>query len=302
MNLKSGKISVVINTLNEAVLAEQAIRSVSWADEVVICDMHSDDNIKVVAKKLGARVIEHERLDFVEPARNLAIAETTGEWVLVLDPDEEVSDELGVKLKEITEDNKISFVEVPRKNIIFGKWMIASFWWPDYNIRFFKKGKVVWSNEIHRRPQTLGEGIKLPDEERYALIHHHYKSISQFINRMDRYTSVQARELVKNGYRFRWSDVVEKPLNEFLGRFFANQGFKDGLHGLTLSLLQAFSFLIVYLKVWEEKRFKEENLDFKDIVMIGKSAGKDIDYWYKYGNLSKNPLKRLVERVKNKIL
>src|SRR4051812_14037292 len=102
------KISVVINTLNEASTLERAIKSVEWADEVLICDMNSDDNTVDIAKKNGARVIRHERLSFVEPARNFSISKTENEWVLVIDPDEEIPESLAKKLVEIADSGSVT--------------------------------------------------------------------------------------------------------------------------------------------------------------------------------------------------
>lgn len=298
----SGKISVVINTFNEEKYIEQAIKSVLWADEILVCDMQSDDNSAVLAKKLGAKVIFHKRLEFVEPARNFAISKASNEWVLVMDPDEEIPEPLSNRLKEIVKKPIVStYVEIPRKNIIFGKWMKASMWWPDYKPRFFKKGHVIWSDRIHRPPHTQGQGIKLPAAERWAYIHHHYDSVSQFIERLNRYTEVQAKELLRDGHEFKWPDLIQKPLSEFLGRYFANRGFEDGLHGLALSLLQTCSSLAVYLKLWEMKEFGQQELKLSDIKLETEKGVQEINYWFKYGNLSKNPLKKFLQRIGNKI-
>lgn len=298
----TGKISVVVNTLNEEKTLERAIKSVQWADEILVCDMHSDDNSAVLAKKLGAKVIFHKRVDFVEPARNFAVSKVSHEWVLIIDPDEEIPESLGEKLVKIANNPGVTtFVEIPRKNIIFGKWMKASMWWPDHHIRFFKKDAVLWSDKIHRPPQTQGQGIKLAQEERWAITHYHYDSITQFLTRMDRYTNVQARELRASGYEFSWTDVIHKPLAEFLSRYFANQGFKDGLHGLALSLLQAFSFLVVYLKLWEKKDFPQQDIKWEEVKEVSRKGAQELDYWLKYGNLSKNLLKRFFQKAKSKI-
>lgn len=297
-----GKISVIINTYNEEKNIERAIKSVQWVDEILVCDMHSDDDTALIAKKLGATVIFHKNLGYVEPARNFAISKASHEWILILDADEEIPESLAQRLKEMIQKPIVStFVEIPRKNIIFGKWVKASMWWPDYNIRFFKTGNVTWSDKIHSRPKTQGQGIALPPEERWSITHYHYDSIFQYLDRMNRYTTIQAKELIKSGYSFAWKDLIYQPLNEFLSRFFANRGFEDGLHGLALSLLQAFSFLIVYLKVWEEGRFKEERLNLLELKEIKRYAGEDIDYWFKYNSLSKNPVKRILQKAKNKL-
>lgn len=297
-----GKISVVINTYNEEAHIERAIKSVGWADEILVCDMHSEDNTAVIAKKLGATVFFHKKVGFVEPARNFAISKATHEWILVLDADEEIPDSLEEKLKDVIKKaGVVTHVEVPRKNLIFDKWMKAAGWWPDYNIRFFKKDSVTWSNKIHSKPKTIGQGLTLPAEERYGIIHHHYSTVSQFIARMNRYTDVQAREMRNDGYQFDWSEVIKKPVGEFMSRYFAHRGFEDGLHGLSLSLLQAFSHLVMMLKVWEAQKFEEKKPGYEEVVTLMKNQGNELSYWFKYSNLSKNPLKRTLQKVKNKL-
>ncbi len=239
----TAKISVIINTLNEEKNIKQAIESVKWADEIIVCDMYSGDKTTEIAGKMGAKVFFHSKEGFVEPARNFAVSKASNEWILVLDADEVVPETLAKRLVEIAAKmDQIDYVRLPRRNIIFGHSMQASMWWPDYNVKFFKKGKVVWGNQIHRPPEASGLGLDLPASEEYAIIHHNYDKVSDFIKRMDRYSGIQAAELIKEGYQFNWKDLLEKPLDEFLSRFFAGQGYKDGLHGLALSLLQDFSF------------------------------------------------------------
>lgn len=295
-------ISVVINTLDQEKDIKRVLESVKWADEVIICDMYSQDRTVELAKKMGAKVFSHKRLDFVEPARNFAISKATSDWILILDPDEEVSEDLSERLIQISSQmNDINFIKIPRKNLIFGKWIRSSGWWPDYNIRFFKKGKVSWGDKIHRPPEVLGEGLDLSVDEKWAIIHHHYESIPQFLERMIRYTKIQSEELSKDGYEFAWQDLIKEPLSEFLRRFFAERGFEDGLHGLVLALLQAFSQLLVYLRIWEKEGFKSQDIKLESFRQLNDESVKQLNYWFKYGNLSKNPFKRFFQKVKNKI-
>lgn len=281
------KISVVINTLNEEKNLPRAIASIkNFADEIVVVDMHSDDKTVEIAKKLGAKVYLHERTSYVEPARNFAISKVMNQsdsqesqWVLILDADEEIPDTLSKKLKELVEKNTGDYFRIPRKNIIFGKWMQHSRWWPDYNIRFFKKGFVSWSEEIHSIPITKGKGADLEAKEELAIIHHNYESIEQYLERLNRYTSIQSDKLKEQRYKFDWKDLIKKPTGEFLSRFFAAGGYKDGIHGLALSSLQAFSEFVLYLKLWQKDKFKEEKLDIKEFVSVTKEIKKEINYW-----------------------
>lgn len=274
------RISVVINTLNEAKNLPRAIASVkNLADEVIVVDMESDDGTPNIAEKLDAHVFSHKRVGYVEPARNFAISKATGEWILILDADEEIGQELNKLIKRTIEKPKADYYRIPRKNIIFGKWMKHSRWWPDYNIRLFKKGRVSWNEMIHSVPVTTGKGTDLPEKESLAIIHHHYDSIEQFIERMNRYTTTNAETRVKEGYKFSWKDLIERPMQEFFSRYFFGLGYKDGVHGLALSLLQAFSELSVYLKIWQSEKFKDENVDSKKVIDLMRDEEKELHFW-----------------------
>ncbi len=275
-----GKISVVINTLNNEDEISSAVSSVkSLADEVVVCDMESSDNTSEIAKKLGAKVYSHKKEKYVELVRNFMVSKAIGDWILILDPDEELQGSLIKKLKEVIKKPEADYFRIPRKNIIFGKWMKHSRWWPDYNIRFFKKGMVIWNEIIHSVPMTQGKGTDLPEKEEYAIIHSNYKSVSSYFERMLRYTDAQRDNLLKAGYVFSWKDLIKKPLDEFLSRYFEGEGYKDGIHGLALSLLQSFSELTLYLKVWEKQGFEEKNLGKSEIKIELNKAIYDVKWW-----------------------
>jgi (heptosyl)LPS beta-1,4-glucosyltransferase len=275
------KISVVINTRNEEENLPKALKSIkSFADEIVIVDMESTDSTVDIAKKAKAKVYSHKPTGYVEPARNFAISKATGDWILLLDADEEIPTTLANKLKEIVDRDEADYYRIPRKNIIFGKWMQHSRWWPDYIIRFFKKGKVEWSEIIHTVPTTTGRGIDLEDKENYAIIHHHYQSIDQFVSRLNNYTSRQVDVVLSSGYKFDWKDLIKKPTNEFLSRYFFGKGYKDGIHGLAAALLQAFSETILYLKIWEREKFKEQEISLKESIRTMRETQKDVNYWH----------------------
>ena len=276
-----GKISVVVNTLNEEKNLPRALSSVKdFADETVVVDMHSDDKTQDIAKKFGAKVFEHDRTGYVEPARNYAISKTTGDWILVLDADEEIAKFLADKLRQIsTDSDSADYYRLPRKNIIFGKWIKHSRWWPDLNIRFFKKGKVSWNEIIHSVPTTRGKGLDLEPKVENSIIHYHYETVEQYIERLNRYTGEHAKNLIKDGYKFDWRDLLRKPVNEFLSRYFQGEGYKDGLHGFALAELQAFSEFVMYLKTWQLEKFKGNHIEIEEVVNEMKEAENDLHYW-----------------------
>jgi (heptosyl)LPS beta-1,4-glucosyltransferase len=297
-----GKISVVINTLNEEKNLPRALSSIKkLADEIVVVDAMSTDKTVKVASGHGAKVhVYKETVTYVEPVRNFAISKAIYDWVLILDADEELPRQLTDRLKEISNDeNSADYFRIPRKNVIFGKWIKHSRWWPDYNIRFFKKGYVTWSEVIHSVPMTKGEGADLEAGEENAIIHHHYEDLEQYIERLNRYTTEHAKLMRKEGYEFHWKDLIIKPINEFLSRYFQGEGYKDGLHGLALSLLQAFSEVVMYLKVWQIEGFNEKNIKIEKVISQMKEAESDLHYWQADALLNKNG--GLKNRIKRKL-
>lgn len=275
------KVSAVVNVVREEIeLLPRCLASISnLVDEIVIVDMSESDRVASFTKKFDPKIYKHELVNYVEPARNFGISKAGGEWILILDPDEEVSEGLVKKLKSILDDPHGDYFRIPRKNIVFGKCLKHSRWWPDYNIRFFRKGYVSWNEIIHAVPLTQGNGVDLEDKEDVAIIHHNYDTVEQYINRMNRYTSVQAALISKSGYKFRAQDILIAPAGEFFSRFFAGEGYKDGLHGLALSLLQSFSEMVVYLKVWQAGKFEGEVMTLARTNTILADIVAQLHYW-----------------------
>jgi hypothetical protein len=126
---------------------------------------------------------------------------------------------------------------------------------------------------------TQGKGMDLPEKEEMSIIHHNYESIEEYLIRMERYTNVQSQILLDANYKFLWHDLIRKPLAEFLGRYFSGEGYKDGVHGLAISLLQAFSEIIVYLKVWQNEKFLEQSISVKELEKEFNSGTRDLNWW-----------------------
>lgn len=274
------KLSVVINTLNEAENIASAIKSVKKiADEIVVVDMESDDDTRKIAKDLGAKIFLHRRMGYVEPARNFAISKARNEWILIIDADERITKTLRKKILNAIQNDSNDYYTLPRKNIIFGKWIEHTGWWPDYNIRLFKKSKVSWEDEIHSVPVTQGQGADFEPIEENAIVHYNYKDVESFINRLNRYSTIQARERVAIHKKFSWQNLISKPTSEFVNRYFNLEGYKDGVHGLALSFLQAFSELVTEIKVWQESKFLEEKTNIHEVSKELRASQKEMNYW-----------------------
>jgi len=298
-------ISAVVNTRNEENNIEECLKSLQFADEIIVVDMESSDKTKQIAQNYTDKIFDTEMVGFVEPARNFAISEATGKWVLIVDADERIPKTLAKRLIEITEKGNTDFVRIARKNLIFGQWIQHSRWWPDYNIRFFKKGSVEWQNEIHSIPITTGNGLNIDAEESLAIEHHHYNSIDEYFERSLRYSTQQSKELINSGYTFDAKDLIVKPLSEFISRFFAGEGYKDGLHGLVLAFLQMFSVMLVYLKVWQHEGHQSKKaVTFTPVwLSLFLDKFKEFRYWYLTILIQLEPqkAKRFFLKIKRKL-
>lgn len=243
-------ISVAINSLNEGEKLERCLKSVyGWADEIIVVNMESTDSTEEVAKKYNAKIFTHPKVDYVEPVREFQNSIVKCDWVLILDPDEVVTDDLKNKLLEISRNNLADAVNIPRVFYI-GKTKIKhTNFWPDRQIRFFKKGKLEFSKMIHSYPKVHGEVLDLPAKENLAIQHFSYSSWDEYWQRLQRYAQIEAQNLHDEGVKFSYLDCIKKPMYDFLRRYIRHLGILDGLTGLRLSLLQADYYLLVEYKL-----------------------------------------------------
>lgn len=272
-NQASG-ISVVIISRAEELKINEVLDSVNdWANEiVVVLDKEIKGGVYRAAKKFGAKIYYRDFDDY-SSQKNFAISKAKGDWILSLDADEVVSAGLAEELQEATGDLSYNGYFLPRKNIIFGKTINYAGWYPDYQLRFFVKGYGSFSKIIHERVSLRGGVGYLKN----PLIHYNYQTVSGFVDRLNRYTDAEAEQLLSSGYQFLGQDIVLRPAEEFFRRFFAQEGWRDGLHGLALSALMAFYTLVIYLKVWENGGFKKEPLPGKKVL---RKIRQDWRFWW----------------------
>ena len=296
-------ISAIVHTYNEEKTIDRCLSSLSWCDERVIIDMGSSDKTCAIAKEHRTKIYIHPYTGFVEPARNFDIEKAKGEWILIVDADEEVSSNLSHYLTIEAGNPKGDYYRLSRKNLIFGKWIRHAGWWPDYQIRFFTKGAVSWTKQLHGIPITHGIGVDLEAIESLSIIHHNYQTLEQFLDRLNRYSAIAAKELHLAGKKFEINSLFKKPAQEFIRRYFIWEGYKDGIHGLTLSFLQAFSELITYLKLWEIGDYREGRIDISQIGGLIENEYRDKEYWI-LSTLLKEPrniMQDLLWRIKRKL-
>lgn len=239
-----------------------------------------------------------EKIPYVEIIREEVKKYAQFEYLFFLDPDEIVPEQLASHLKEIYKE--YDYIKIPRKNIIFGKWIEHSRWWPDYQVRLFKKNAAVWPKEIHQQPQVKGKGHSVEAKEEYAVLHYNYETIDEFMTKALRYAKSEAQYLYVKNKTLTFGESLKKALSEFISRYFEGQGYKDDMHGLILGFLQIFYYFLVYIYYWEIKKYPEESQEEMQKVVISffQDGLFSVYHWQDKYNLSEQSfigkLKRLL--------
>lgn len=272
-------LSIIINTKNAALTLANTLRSVSnLKAEIIVVDMKSLDKTVEIAEKYGATVFQHKDEGFVEPSRNFAINKATHDWILILDADEELSKPLSTLIESIvtTTDGAAAYY-LPRKNEIFGTWIAHTGWWPDYQLRLFKKGVVTWSDAIHSQPDVTVKPTYLEANAETAIIHHNYESVDHFLEKLQTYTTITAEQ--SENKKATSLTVLKAFRQEFLKRLFLDEGLKDKHHGVILSLLQAMYQGVVQTKVWEKNKGPQTSFDESAIINELEDLTRELRYW-----------------------
>jgi glycosyltransferase involved in cell wall biosynthesis len=239
-------------TLDEAERLRACLESVAWADEIVVVDAESRDKTTQIAREFTERVIVRPWPGFAAQ-KNFALEQATGDWVLSLDADEEVSAELREEIRSLlvarpaTPDG----YAVPRRNIFWGKWVRHGGLYPDWQVRLFRRGRARFvARAVHESVQVDGPVGRLVS----PLLHRSYRDVSDFLARADRYSTLAADEWLRSGRRAGPLDLVLRPLGRFLGMYVLRLGVLDGWRGLLLATLYAYYVGMRSAKVLERTR------------------------------------------------
>ncbi len=186
------RISVVTHTRDSAAHLPRLLASTAWADERIIIDMQSADATRDIAKAAGCRVVVTPFAPRVDGIRNVGLAEASGDWVFVLDSDEYLADDAEEEVRRLVRDagDEHDAFSIPRFNYIAGQVMRASGWYPDHQLRLFKRGLVAWSDTNHEHPvlATGPQRCRVLEPPGCLHIHHHnYENVQDVIERQLRY-------------------------------------------------------------------------------------------------------------------
>src|SRR5208282_2214768 len=250
------RISGLINTLNEERNIPYALRSLrSWTDEIVLVDMYSQDKTAEIAKELGATVVVYRGPGFNYAPRAFAINQVSGDWIIAIDADELVTPELSRALRQIADSDQADVVLIPRVNYIIGASLRGSGWGPDQDrqARFFRKGFIIASSDVHQdfKPVSGARVLVLRYNGSNAIIHFNYFDATQFIAKLNQYTSIEAMQAFAAGRRASLPRLFFESAKTFVSRYIKNRGYVDGWRGFYLSLLMVMYRLAVSTKLKE---------------------------------------------------
>jgi glycosyltransferase involved in cell wall biosynthesis len=269
------KLSIVLITHNEERNLGRTLESVkplltNGEAEIILVDSSSTDRTLEIANSHGAKVFVEEWKGFAAQ-KNFALDKASGDWILSLDADEEVTPELAEEIghfilghsrnsvREGVPNSKVAVIAttitgfwIPRKNHFLGRWMKHGGYWPDPKLRLFRRGSARFENRlVHEDVKLEGKAGNLKG----ALIHHSYPTVSDYLEHMNRYSSLGAEMVVARGpVRFTAFNLTLRPLATFIYNYILRLGFLDGREGFLLHVNHSIYVAWKYAKAWERSQ------------------------------------------------
>lgn len=240
-------VSVAVVTKNEARNIRRALESVRDFAEIVVIDSFSEDETVAICREYTSHVYQQEWRGFARQKQD-AIDRCTGEWVFLLDADECMTPELKTEIASCIVRSGHAAWQVPRKNFFLGKWIRHSGWAPDYIVRLFRKDTGgIEPREVHEKIVVRGSVGTCSG----YLEHYTYHTLSDYVRKMELYSTLAAKEMVKTGKRTSFVSLVFSPLFVFIKMLVLKQGFRDGRYGFLLAVLYAMQSFLKYAKARE---------------------------------------------------
>jgi glycosyltransferase involved in cell wall biosynthesis len=248
-------ISAVMISCNEAHIIEPCLQSVAnWVDEIVVIDMMSTDGTRDIIRRYTDKIYDHERLPFVEPARNFALSKASCDWIILLDPDERVTPALATELQRIASADFADAVLVPWQQVVFGLPAVGAHLVEPNVLRFFRNGTIDWPPRIHESPDISNLRVySLPMSGEHRLLHDTWRSIPQVMEKLLRYSAKDADNLEAINVPFSPARMFYNILLEFTSRMYKGRAYEDGMAGLALALIWPFYKMLGYLQLWEKQ-------------------------------------------------
>ena len=248
-------VTVTIITENEAAHIGAAIDSASWADEVIVVDSDSSDDTVSLAAARGVRVESRPWTGWVDQ-KNFAAGLAANDWIFSLDADERLTPALEREIRTVLEDPRDVAYKVPRVTFHLGRWIRTTDFYPDFQTRLYDRRAARWSGQyVHDSVTASGSVGRLTQD----LQHYSYDDLSDHLDRINRYSTLAARQMYERGRRAGPFDLVAQAPAAFLRNYILRRGVLEGTAGLLLSMVNAYSVFVKFAKLWELQRAEESS-------------------------------------------
>lgn len=247
-------ISAVLITLNAADVLEPCLQSLDFVDEIVIVDSGSTDSTRELALRYGATVIDQAWLGFGQQ-KQFAVNQASHDWVLCIDSDERITGKLKAEIGSALASTAFQAYAMPRSNRFMGRFLKHGEGYPDWSLRLFDRRHARWSDDsVHEKVLCQVPVGRLKGD----LLHESGENISRYLDKQNRYTSLQAEQMLANGKRARVSQLLLSPLVRFLRFYLFRRGFLDGVPGLVHILIGCINSFTKYAKLMELERLRKQ--------------------------------------------
>ena len=245
-------VSAIVITKNEADAIADALTSLAWADEIIVVDALSTDDTAAIARRFTERVYERPWNGYVDQ-KNHAASLAAHDWIFSLDADERVPDDLSAEIRALLRSEPAARgYRMPRVSFYLGRWMRTTDMYPDYQLRLYDRRHARWEGMHVHESVTVDDGrVGYLKSE---LQHHPYKDLSEHLIRMDRYTTLAARQMFEKGKRATRLELLFHPPVTFARNYILKGGFRDGKPGLIISLVNSYYVMLKFAKLWELQR------------------------------------------------
>jgi glycosyltransferase involved in cell wall biosynthesis len=243
------KISATVITFNEEGNIAAALESLAWADEIIVIDSESTDCTVEIARRFTDRIYVRAWPGY-SAQKNFAAEQASFDWVFSLDADERVSGELAAELQKLKQgpERAVAAFEMPRLTFYLGRWIKHSGWYPDHKVRLYNRKSASFVGEfVHESVKVNGRTERLSGD----ILHYTVRNASDHHQRIDRYTTLAARELYQRGRRATPLSLLISPASAFLRSYILKRGFLDGAQGVAIACFAAHYVFLKNLKLWE---------------------------------------------------
>jgi glycosyltransferase involved in cell wall biosynthesis len=249
-------LSVIIIAKNAEKTIYKCLNSLRFSNEMIVLDSGSSDRTKEICQQFTNLVFETDWQGF-GIQKNRALEKATCEWVLSIDSDEEITEELALEIQKIICEEKYTAFYIPRLSNYCGRWMKHGGWYPDYVLRLWKRGTAHFTNDLIHEKVVVENGEI--DYLKQPLLHYAYNDLNSVLNKVNSYSTIGAQMAFEKGKKSSLSKAVVHGLSTFVKSYFLKLGFLDGREGFILAVSNAEGCYYRYLKLFYLNQTKEQS-------------------------------------------